>query len=137
MRALPRRAVLAGVGAATFVAKVRAQAKSLTLLAHPVIRSVAEAPQGGDITAGWRQRTGMSLEWVTLDTDPLHERLFREASLSRTTIDVATLLNARAVPRITSLFEPLDEYAKAQPIEDFSDIFPGLIQAMTFDGAAL
>ena len=134
MCAVPRRAVLAGVGAAALAAKARGQAKSLTLLAHPVIRSVAEAPQGGDITAGWRQRTGMSLEWVTLDTDPLHERLFREASLSRTTIDVATLLNARAVPRITSLFEPLDEYAKAQPIEDFSDIFPGLIKAMTFDG---
>ena len=134
MCAVPRRAVLAGVGAAALASKARGQAKSLTLLAHPVIRSVAEAPQGGDITAGWRQRTGMSLEWVTLDTDPLHERLFREASLSRTTIDVATLLNARAVPRITSLFEPLDEYAKAQPIEDFSDIFPGLIKAMTFDG---
>src|SRR5579871_5711617 len=133
MRAVPRRAVLAGAGAAALASKARAQAKSLTLLAHPVIRSVAEAAQGGDITAGWRQRTGTALEWVTLDTDPLHERLFREASLTRTTIDVATLLNARAVPRITSLFEPLDEYAKAQPIEDFADIFPGLIKAMTFD----
>ncbi len=134
MPAVPRRALLAGAGAAALTTKAHAQTKSLTLLAHPVIRSVAEASQGGDITAAWRQRTGLSIEWVTLDTDPLHERLFREATLSRTTIDVATLLNAHAVPRITTLFEPLDDYAKAQPIEDFSDISPGLIKAMTFDG---
>jgi multiple sugar transport system substrate-binding protein len=134
MRIIRRRAVLTGIGTTAIASKARAQAKFLTLLAHPVIRSVSEATQGGDITAAWRGRTGMTIEWVTLDTDPLHERLFREASLGHTSIDVATLLNARAVARITNLFEPLDEYAKAQPIEDLPDIFAGLIKAMTFDG---
>ncbi len=129
-----RRTVLGGLTAAGFVGAARAEALSLTMLAHPVMRSVSEGAQGGDITAAWRKRTGNSLEWVTLDTNPLHERLFREASLGRTSIDVATLLNARAVPRITDLFEPLDDYMKALPVEDMADVFPGLVKAMTFNG---
>lgn len=132
-----RRGVLAGLAAAGVVRPSLAPAatpQSLTLLAHPVIQSVATGAQGGDITQAWRTRTGIALNWVTLETNPLHERLFREASLTRTSIDVATLLNARAVPRITGLFEPLDEYIKAQPLEDMADIFPGLLKAMTFDG---
>ncbi|SEF00848.1 multiple sugar transport system substrate-binding protein [Rhizobiales bacterium GAS188] len=136
-RRVSRRRVLAGLAAAGAVRPGRAPAatpQSLTLLAHPVIQSVATGAQAGDITEGWRTRTGIALNWVTLETNPLHERLFREASLTRTSIDFATLLNARAVPRITSLFEPLDEYVKAQPLEDMADIFPGLIKAMTFDG---
>ena len=57
MRIIRRRAVLTGIGATTIARKAGAQAKSLTLLAHPVIRSVAEATEGGDITAAWRGRT--------------------------------------------------------------------------------
>ena len=129
-----RRVVLGGLAANLLALRAQAEGTTVTLLAHPVIRSVAEGPQGGDITAAWRKRTGNVLEWVTLDTNPLHERLFREASLGHTSIDVATLLNARAVPRITSLFEPLDDYMKAEPIEDMADIFPGLLKAMTFGG---
>ncbi len=130
-----RRTLLGGLVGAGFASKAWAQApKTLTLLAHPVIRSVAEGAQAGDITEAWRSRTGTALDWVTLETTPLHERLFREASLARTSIDAATLLNARAVPQITGLFEPLDDYVKAQPIEDMADIFPGLVKAMTFGG---
>jgi multiple sugar transport system substrate-binding protein len=129
-----RRVVLGGLAANLLALRAQAEGTTVTLLAHPVIRSVAEGPQGGDITAAWRKRTDNVLEWVTLDTNPLHERLFREASLGHTSIDVATLLNARAVPRITSLFEPLDDYMKAEPIEDMADIFPGLLKAMTFGG---
>lgn len=129
-----RRAVLGGLAASGLVTGARAAGTTVTLLAHPVIRHVATAPQGGDITAAWHARTGNTLDWVTLDTNPLHERLFREASLGHTSIDMATLLNARAVPRITSLFEPLDDYMKAAPIEDMPDIFPGLVKAMTFGG---
>jgi len=114
--------------------RARAQAPQLTILAHPVIQTVATGTQGGDITDDWRKRTGAALNWVTLDTGPLHERMFREASLNRTTINVVSLVNARAVPRIAALFEPLDEYFRDLPIEDKADIFPGLISAMTFGG---
>ena len=135
-RKIGRRGVLAGLAGSAFLPKLAeaANPQSLTLLAHPVIQSVATGSQAGDITEAWRTRTGTALNWVTLETNPLHERLFREASLARTSIDIATLLNARAVPRITGLFEPLDDYLKAQPLEDMADIFPGLLKAMTFDG---
>ena len=129
-----RRTMVGGVAAAGLLPRARAQGAPITLLAHPVIRSVSDGPQGGDITASWRKRTGNALDWVTLETNPLHERLFREASLGSTSIDLATIVNARAVPRITTLFEPLDDYMQAQPVEDMGDIFPGLVRAMTFDG---
>ena len=132
-----RRRVLAGAAASLATPRLaRADSPSaLTLLAHPVLQSVAVSGLAGDITADWRKRTGIGINWVTLETTPLHERLFREAALSRTTIDLAFIVNALAVPRrVTSLFEPLDDYMKATPIADAADIFPGLIKAMTFDG---
>ena len=78
----------------------------------------------------------MNLSWVTLgDVNAIHERLLREASLSSTTIDVAYLLNGRAVPKNLRLFEPLDALLKEAPIEDFADFAPGLVEPMRVDGA--
>lgn len=132
---LRRRTVLAGLAAASGMATALAQTpKQLTVLAHPVILSVCKGTQGGDVTADWRARTGIDLNWVTLETDPLHERLFREASLSQTSIDIGFLVNARAVPRVGTLFEPLDGWMQKQPIDNVDDIFPGLRKAMVFDG---
>jgi multiple sugar transport system substrate-binding protein len=106
----------------------------LTLLTHPVLKSVAVSTIAGDITSEWRQRTGTSINWVTLETNPLHERLFREAALPRTSIDLAFIVNALAVPRVATLFEPLDGYLKTSPIADLPDVFPGLLKGMTIDG---
>jgi multiple sugar transport system substrate-binding protein len=133
---LTRRSILAGAATLAAPRIGRGQgAPSLTLLAHPVLKSVAVSTIAGDITASWRERTGGSVNWVTLETGPLHERLFREAALSRTTIDLAFVVNALAVPtRMTTLFEPLDPFQQTAPIADIADIFPDLTKAMTFDG---
>jgi len=77
---------------------------------------------------------GVGIEWVTLDTGALHERLFRELQLPETSIDIAFLLNTRAVESVTKLLEPLTEHQQRNPIENFDDIFPGLREAMVFDG---
>ena len=132
---LDRRSFLIGAAAAApATTEARAQqAKQLTILAHPVILSVCKGSQAGDVTADWCKRTGTTLNWVTLETDPLHERLFREASLSQTSIDVGFLVNARAMPRVAPLFEQLDPLMQQHPIEDLDDIFPGLRAAMVFD----
>jgi multiple sugar transport system substrate-binding protein len=109
--------------------------ETLTILSHSVHNTVATGEQGGDITEAWRNETGIDLEWVTLETGPLHERLFRELSLPETSIDIAFLLNTRAVQSVTALLEPLESYMQENPIEDFEeDVFPGLVEAMTFDG---
>ena len=41
------------------------------------------------------------------------------------------------MPRAASLFEPLDEYLKKDPVEDVADIFPGLMQGMKVGGKQL
>ena len=106
----------------------------LTILCHRVHRSVLTGSAGGDATAEWSQRSGIPIEWITLDTGPLHERLFRESSLSSTSVDLAFLLNTRATPNVTQLLEPLDTLMKADALEDPSDMFAGLVAAMKFGG---
>ena len=43
-----------------------------------------------------------------METGPLHERLFRELALPETSIDIAFLVDTRAVQGLTRLLEPLD-----------------------------
>lgn len=135
---LPRRTFTQGLaGAAAWAAAptlVRAQPAALNVLAHNVHKTVATGKQGGDITEAWAARTKMGVNWLTFDTGPLKERLFREASLGETTIDIGFLLNTQVTPAAAALFEPLDDLMKAEPIEDFGDIFPGMVDAMRFGG---
>ncbi len=116
--------------------RVLGQAKpdKLTILSHRVHMSVVTGAKGGNAAEEWSRRNGVGVDWVTLDTGPLHERLFREASLGSTSIDLSFLLNTRATPNAVSLLEPLDTLMKADPLEDAGDLFPGLMSAMKFDG---
>ena len=125
MTLITRRGVLAGTAAAGLTpGAARAQDKpaKLTIVAHRVHQLTATEGPGGDVTAAWRARTGVALEWVTLDLNAIHDRLFREASLSRTQVDLGFMLNTRAVPEVMKLFEPLDPLMAGAPIEDFSDL---------------
>lgn len=113
-----------------------AQAKTLTALGHRVHQTAATTGPGGDATEPFVKASGASLNWVTFgDVNAVHERLLREASLSETTIDVAYLVNGRAVPRNLKLFEPLDSLMQQAPIEAFDDFAPGLIAPLKLDGA--
>lgn len=125
-----------GIAALGFAAPALAQDKpdNLTIISHRVHQTVSTGEQGGDITKDWQDANGVGVEWVTLDTGALHERLFRELQLPETNIDIAFLLNTRAVDSVTKLLEPFDEHMAANPVEEIDDIFPGLRQAMTFDG---
>ena len=44
------------------------------------------------------------------------------------------MVDNRPTSQIAAMFEPLDGYLKKEPIEDFDDIAPGLVQGMTVDG---
>ena len=133
-----RRGLTLGLGSAAALAAwpqwASAQAAGLNVLAHNVHKTVATGKQGGDITEAWTARTKTAVNWLTFDTGPLRERLFREASLGETTIDIGFLLNTQVTPAAAALFEPLDDYMKAEPIEDFADLFPGMVEAMKFGG---
>ncbi len=128
--------ITVGIVALTPFGLAQAQDKpeKLTIISHRVHQSVATGQQGGDITKDWQDAHGVGVEWVTLGTGPLHERLFRELELPETGIDIAFLLNTRAVASVTASLEPLNAYQEANPVENIDDIFPGLRAAMTFDG---
>jgi multiple sugar transport system substrate-binding protein len=115
-------------------ASVQSKPVKLRIASHKVHQIVSTQGEGGDITQAWQDRTGIGVEWLTFSTNPLHERIFRETSLSETTLDVVFLLNTRAVPNVANLLEPLDEWNNLYPIEDFDDIFPGMVAAMKFNG---
>ncbi len=115
---------------------VGAQARTVTALGHRVHQTSATTGPGGDATEAWRKTSGATVNWVTFgDVNAIHERLLREATLGETTIDVAFLLNGRAVPRNLALFEPLDALMKEAPLEDIADVAPGLIAPLRLNGA--
>ncbi len=126
--------VLLGAGLAALAAPaVRSASAKLTIFSHRIHQIVATGTQGGDITADWTKQTGVKVEWVTFETAELQERLFREASLSATNVDIGFILNTQATKRLATLFERLD--VLTEKVEDPADIFPGLMQAMTVEGA--
>ena len=132
---LSRRTLVSSAAALALTPRLAfAQGGKLTVLSHRVHRTVSVGDKGGDISADWTKRTGNAIEWLTFDTGPLKERLFREASLMETTIDVGFLLPPQATPSIGNLFEPLDAFQKAEPIEDFADIFKGMTESLTLGG---
>jgi multiple sugar transport system substrate-binding protein len=132
---LQRRHVLAaGIAGAVSGQAAFAQAAKVNVFSHRVHRTVATTGQGGDITAAWQHRNKAAIEWATFDTGPLQERLFREASLSETSVDIGFLLNTQAAPRIANLFEPLGPFMRKDPLEAPGDIFPGLMSGFTIGG---
>lgn len=136
-----RRAVLAGTALAlptlAMPALVRAQAKTLNLIGHRVHRNVltGEGGKGGDIIGDWSKATGVGINWATFDVAPLHDRLLREASLTETSFDLAFVVNTNAVPRALRLMEPLDAFLKSDPIEDFAEVAPGMVKALSLEGS--
>jgi multiple sugar transport system substrate-binding protein len=134
MRLDRRTLLLSGAAAIAAPALHAQQGGRLNVFAHRVHRTVATGAQGGDITAAFTQRTGAAVEWVTFDTGPLQERLFREASLPETSVDVGFVLNTQATPRMANLFEPLDSFMEREPIEEPGDVFPGMVSGLRVGG---
>ena len=138
MTRLDRRTFLGGAAALPALGLSRtawAQAGGpLNVFGHRVMQTVSTGSQGGDITKPWSEKSGLAVQWTTFDVGPLQERLFREASLNETTVDVGFMLNTQATPRVTQLFEPLDEYMKKDPIDAPDDVFSGLMDGMKVGG---
>ncbi len=135
---ITRRLVLAVPVMLAAPAILRAQKpERLLIAAHRVHQLVATSAQGGDITKAWTARTGVGVEWLTFEVGPLQDRLFREASLPETSIDISFLLNTQLTPGAARLFEPLDALMAANPIEDMGDLFSGMVQASRIGGAQI
>ena len=110
-----------------------AAAKTLNVLSHKVHQTVLGSGDG-DLLKDWRKANDCEIEFTTFDSNPLQDRLFREASLQETNYGVGYLIDNRPTSQIAALFEPLQPHQAQNPIEDFGDIAPGLVQGMTVDG---
>jgi multiple sugar transport system substrate-binding protein len=133
---LSRRAFMgtAIIGGAAFATRPSwAAGKTLNVLSHKVHQAVLGTGDG-DLLKDWRKANDADVVFTTFDSNPLQDRLFREASLKETDFSVGYLIDNRPTSQIASLFEPLEPYQKQNPIEDFGDIAPGLVQGMTIDG---
>jgi multiple sugar transport system substrate-binding protein len=120
---------LALATSATAVAQQR-----FTVIGHAVHERSATGAEGGNVVADFEKATNSKVEWLTFGVTPIHERLFREASLSEGAVDAAFLLNRFTNENVKNLFEPLDDYQAKDPIADFDGISRGMRDAMTFDG---
>lgn len=127
--------LLAGSAALALGRPSRAQNPAkITVVSHQVHKLVLTEGAAGDVTAPWRQQHGTDLEWITLDLNAIHDRLFREASLSESEMSFGFIVNARSTPDAMQLFTPLDDYMAKDPIEDIEDMAPGLRRSMQFQG---
>ncbi|KRE13093.1 transcriptional antiterminator [Bosea sp. Root483D1] len=110
-----------------------AAGKTLNVLSHKVHQTVLGSGDG-DLLKDWRKANDAEIAFTTFDSNPLQDRLFREASLMETEYGVGYLIDNRPTSQIAALFEPLDAYQSKDAIEDFGDIAAGLVQGMTVDG---
>ena len=122
-RDFTRRGALGlGLGATALAAGARpawAASKTLSVLAHRVHQTSLTTGPAGDLTKPWREGDDADVAWTTFDTNPLQDRLLREASLDRTDFGVGFLVNSRATRDAAKLLQPLDDFQAKAPIEDF------------------
>lgn len=98
---LDRRQFGAGILGLSFAglgSTAQAQNGPFNVFTHRVMQTVSTGAQGGDITKDWAQKNGVTVQWTTFDTGPLQERLFREASLGETSVDVGFVVNTQVAP---------------------------------------
>jgi len=123
------------LGYATSLASGGVQAQQLTVITHPAIQAAILGTKGeaagGDVLADWREQNGVTVEWVTANISGLHDRLFRESSLSSTSIDVGFVLDSFATKARLSLFEPLNSCLDGYNIDDIPAAF---LDQVTVDG---
>ena len=127
-------AVAAGTVAAFGSGRLWAAAKTLNILSHRVHQACLSEGPAGDLMGAWRKAQDADAAWTTFDSNPLQDRLFREASLASTDFGVGYLVNSRATPSAARLLLPLDDYLAKSPIEEFGDIAPGMVAGMRFGG---
>ena len=107
------KAAIAAAAAMMLAGLACAQNASINVLGHKVHQAVSTGltagTTGGDVTAEWQAANG-TINWITADVTPLHDRLRRELALPAGNVDVAFFLNRYASPKVFEQLEPLDGF---------------------------
>ncbi len=131
------KAAIAAAATLAFTSVGFAQNTSINVLGHKVHQAVSTGltagTTGGDVTAEWQAANG-SINWITADVTPLHDRLRRELALPAGNVDLAFFLNRYASPKVFEQLEPLDSFQAAKPIKDFDGLSKGMLDGMTYKG---
>ena len=124
---ITRRGLLGTAAAASMLARPSLAAnRTLNVLCHRVHQACLTAGAAGDQLGDWRSANGADIAWTTLDTDPLQDRLFREASLDKTISAWAT--SSTAAPPATGQTAAAAERLPVRIADrgNLADIAPGL-----------
>ena len=112
-----RRAVGSAVVIGTMA--TAAMAQELTLIGHRVHQMVTTEGTAGAPADEWAAARSMSLNWLTFNVQDVHERLYREASLSTTSSDVGFVANpisGRSSPRCSRLSTTSSLRTRSRPL---------------------
>lgn len=138
MKFLKKSMLAAGVALCLGAVLPASAQTTVTVLSHKVHENVARGlvagTTGGDVAGEWANANNVTLNWVTGNIDPIHDRLGRELSLGESSVDLAFVINKFHTPRIAALLEPLDERIAAGPIEILDSIPEPLKKALTHEG---
>jgi multiple sugar transport system substrate-binding protein len=109
-----------------------------TIVLHQVHRNVMTKGAGGDVTADWlaKHPEVEGIEWVTLGIADIHSKIFREASLDKTPVDIGFVMNEYFSPEVANLFEPLDGFISKDPPEEWGDVFDSLKEMVKIKGVS-
>jgi multiple sugar transport system substrate-binding protein len=138
MKLLNLTVLTAGVALCLSGSLPAAAQTTVTVLSHKVHENVARGlvpgTTGGDVAGEWASANGATLNWITGNIDPIHDRLGRELSLRESSVDLAFVINKFHTPRIAALLEPLDGRMGSAPIEIINSIPDQLKKALTHEG---
>ena len=130
--------VVSGITAAAvagpFAASLARAADRISIIGHAVHKAAATTGPGGDVTAAWRAKQGVDIEWLTFSVEGANERAFKEASLSEGNADIVFVLDRYTGPQYAELFEDLRTWQAKDPIPDFAEFPAGMVAAHTFGG---
>lgn len=126
---------LAVVGSGLTLAPGVARANErFAVISHAVHKNAATQGPGGDVTAAWREKNGVAVEWLTFGVEATNERALKEAALDKGSVDVVFLLDRYTGPQYAGLFEDLGAWQAKQAIPQFDEIPKGMLAAHTLNG---
>jgi multiple sugar transport system substrate-binding protein len=136
-----RRELLAGLvmgGAFTsgFALPRAAAAGPLTIVSHKVHQDVTRGPAANVEDAFVAGHGATPINWLTFGTPEVQDRIFREAVLGSTEINVGYVLPHWLYPEIAESFMALDALDAAKPL-DRGSVFPGMLDAGVIGGNRL
>jgi len=108
----------------------------LVVLGHKVHQTAMEGVAGGgkNLVAEFLKLHPevSNVRFITAGVSEIRDKLFREAAMPNTELDISFLYTPWISPTVPNFFVPIDSYLASSPIEDYDDIFKNLREELIF-----